>query len=55
MVEERSNLDYGRDDRSADDVQTVEGDGFVMTDADETGMASDYGEEETDEEVESEG
>ena len=32
MVEQRGNLDYGRDDETPPDTPTVEGDGFTMTD-----------------------
>ena len=35
MVEQRANLDYGRDDEpQAETPSTVEGDGFTMTDTD---------------------
>lgn len=35
MVEQRGNLDYGRDDQTPTEApDTVEGDGFIMTDTD---------------------
>ena len=35
MVEQRGNLDYGRDDETpTESPSTVEGDGFTMTDTD---------------------
>ena len=35
MVEQRANLDYGRDDETPEETpSTVEGDGFTMTDTD---------------------
>ena len=42
MVEQRANLDYGRDDESVtEEHTTVEGNGFTMTDADDVVPARD--------------
>ena len=46
MVEERANLDYGADDTTLEDErQSVEGDGFTMTDTADAGAGPTLGTE----------
>jgi len=49
MVEQRGNLDYGRDDETLTEVPNpVEGDGFTMTDTDTEPSASERATEDVD-------
>jgi hypothetical protein len=54
MTGERPDPDNSREDERRDDMHTVEGDGFVMTDLDDADAASDRGEDEDEEEVDPE-
>jgi hypothetical protein len=48
MTGERPDPDNSREDERRNDMHSVEGDGFVMTDLDDGDAASDRGEDEED-------
>ena len=51
MTGERSEADNSREEERRDEMHTIEGDGFVMTDIDDADAASDRGEDEGEEQV----